>query len=254
MNVMIAEDEALAAEQLVSMIDRYDNQIKVVHQVDTVSDAVQFLKSNPKIDLILLDIQLADGKSFEIFESVQTDLPIIFTTAYDEYALHAFKLHSIDYLLKPIQFEALSQALDKFKRLQSKGTIHHDTLRDLRALIQEKSNSFKQRVVIKTGNKLQFKPVEDVAYFFAEGKEAYVVTQSDNKRFLVSYTLEELEAQLDPDDFFRISRKYIVRADAIAEVKGTIATSVDVRLKNANHPILAVSRDKVSLFKKWIDR
>jgi DNA-binding LytR/AlgR family response regulator len=254
MNVLVAEDEVLAAEHLISMIRRYDGEIKVVHQIDTVSDAIRILKTSPSLDLIFLDIQLADGKSFEIFEAVKTDLPVIFTTAYDEYALNAFKFHSIDYLLKPIQFKDLAQAIDKFKRLQPKGAIQKETLEHLRTLIQEKTNPFKQRIVIKTGNKLQFKPMEEVAYFFAEGKEAYVVTQPENKKYLISYTLEELEQQLNPDNFFRISRKYIVRADAIAEVKGTVTTSVEIRLKNSNHPVLSVSRDKISIFKKWMDR
>lgn len=254
MNVLVAEDEALAAERLIKMIGEYDSSIAVVAQPDSVSDVITFLKSGKSIDLMFLDIQLADGKSFEIFDSVLTDVPIIFTTAFDQYTLKAFKLHSIDYLLKPVQVEELRNAMDKFKRLKTKSALSNESIESLRELIETKSPSYKQRIVVKAGNKLQFRPAEEVAYFFADGKEAYMVTQKENRKHLVGYTLEELEQLLHPDDFFRISRKFIVRADAIAEVKGTMTTRLEVRLNHNNDHSLTVSRERITDFKKWLDK
>jgi DNA-binding LytR/AlgR family response regulator len=254
MNVFLAEDEALAAERLVKMIGDYDSSIIIAAQADSVSDIITFLKSGKPVDLMFLDIQLADGKSFEIFNALHTDVPIIFTTAYDQYALKAFKLHSIDYLLKPVQKEELASAIDKFKRLQTKAALTSENIQSLKELIEPKSVSFKQRIVVKAGNKLQFRQAEEVSYFFADGKEAYMVTQKENRKHLVGYTLEELEKLLNPDDFFRISRKFIVRADAIAEVKGTMTTRLEVKLSQSIEHSLAVSRERVSDFKKWLDR
>jgi DNA-binding LytR/AlgR family response regulator len=252
MNVLVAEDEALAAERLIKMIEVYDSAINVVVQLDSVSDVITFLKSGKSIDLMLLDIQLADGKSFEIFDSVHTDVPVIFTTAYDQYMLKAFKVHSIDYLLKPVQAAELGNAIDKFKRLKKSTGLSNESIESLRELIETKS--YKQRIVVKAGNKLQFRPAEEVAYFFADGKEAYMVTQKENRKHLVGYTLEELEQVLHPNEFFRISRKFIVRADAIAEVKGTMTTRLEVRLNHNNDHSLTVSRERVTDFKKWLDR
>lgn len=254
MNVLLAEDEALAAERLVKMIGDYDPSIIISEQTDSVSEVITFLKSGKPIDLMFLDIQLADGKSFEIFNALHTDVPIIFTTAYDQYALKAFKLHSIDYLLKPIQKEQLGAAIEKFKRLKMKSALTSEHIQSLRELIETKGTPFKQRIVVKAGNRLQFRPAEEVAYFFADGKEAYMVTQKENRKHLVGYTLEELEKLLNPDDFFRISRKFIVRADAIAEVKGTMTTQLEVRLGHSSEHSLTVSRERISDFKRWLDR
>lgn len=252
MNILLAEDEALAAERLIKMIVDYDPSMTVVAQPDSVSDVVGILKSRTPIDLIFLDIQLADGKSFEIFNQVTTEVPIIFTTAFDQFALKAFKLHSIDYLLKPVQAEELYQAIDKFKRFYTQA-LSKESIQSLRGLIEQKSSAYKQRIVLKTGNKLQFRAASEVAYFLADGKEVYMVAQNENRKYLVGYTLEELEQLLSPDDFFRISRKHIVRADAIAEVKGTMTSRLEVRLNN-NEEMLAISRERATDFKKWLDR
>ncbi|MFM9838107.1 MAG: LytR/AlgR family response regulator transcription factor [Cyclobacteriaceae bacterium] len=254
MNVLLAEDETLAAERLVKMIGEYDPTIKIVAQPDSVSEVISILKTDKTIDLMFLDIQLADGKSFEIFDSILSDVPIIFITAYDQYALKAFKHHSIDYLLKPVQAEELHKAIDKFNRLKVKSALSEESIQSLKELIHKKTPEYKQRIVVKAGNKLQFRQAEEVAYFFADGKEAYMVTQKENRKHLIGYTLEELEQLLQPNDFFRISRKFIVRADAIAEVKGTMTTRLEVRLNYNTDQQLTVSRERVSDFKKWLDR
>ena len=253
MRAIVVEDEELAAERLIDLIKAIDPAIEIVAQLDTIADTVHFLKTQPAPDVIFLDIQLADGRSFEIFEKAPIDSPIIFITAYDQFTLKAFKVNSIDYLLKPVQKEDLRLALEKLKKLNRKG-LNGDELDLLKEIIKSKGQSYKQRLVIKAGNKIQFKPAEEVAYFFADGKEAYMVSRKENRKHLIGYTLEELEEILDPRDFFRISRKFIVRADAIAEVKGLISSRLEVKLiQNAEHE-LAVSRERAQDFKTWLDQ
>lgn len=253
MRAIVVEDEELAAERLIDLIKAIDPTIEIVAQPDTVADTLHFLKTQPVPDVIFLDIQLADGRSFEIFERASIDSPIIFITAYDQFTLKAFKVNSIDYLLKPVQKEDLRLALEKLKKLNRKG-LNGDELDLLKEIIKSKGQSYKQRLVIKAGNKIQFKPAEEVAYFFADGKEAYMVSRKENRKHLIGYTLEELEEILDPRDFFRISRKFIVRADAIAEVKGLISSRLEVKLiQNSEHE-LAVSRERAQDFKTWLDQ
>lgn len=253
MRAIVVEDEELAAERLIDLIKAIDPTIEIVAQPDTVADTLHFLKTQPVPDVIFLDIQLADGRSFEIFQRASIDSPIIFITAYDQFTLKAFKVNSIDYLLKPVQKEDLRLALEKLKKLNRKG-LNGDELDLLKEIIKSKGQSYKQRLVIKAGNKIQFKPAEEVAYFFADGKEAYMVSRKENRKHLIGYTLEELEEILDPRDFFRISRKFIVRADAIAEVKGLISSRLEVKLiQNTEHE-LAVSRERAQDFKTWLDQ
>lgn len=253
MRAIVVEDEELAAERLIDLIKAIDPTMEIVAQPDTVADTLHFLKTQPVPDVIFLDIQLADGRSFEIFERASIDSPIIFITAYDQFTLKAFKVNSIDYLLKPVQKEDLRLALEKLKKLNRKG-LNGDELDLLKEIIKSKGQSYKQRLVIRAGNKIQFKPAEEVAYFFADGKEAYMVSRKENRKHLIGYTLEELEEILDPRDFFRISRKFIVRADAIAEVKGLISSRLEVKLiQNTEHE-LAVSRERAQDFKTWLDQ
>jgi DNA-binding LytR/AlgR family response regulator len=253
MKALVVEDEALAAERLVVLVQAIDPSIEVTAQLDTITDTVQYLKTNEAPDVIFLDIQLADGKSFEIFERVSVEAPIIFTTAYDQFTLKAFKFNSIDYLLKPVQPEDLRVALDKLKRLKRKG-LNANELEALKEIIKQKTQPFKQRLVIKAGNKIQFRNADEVAYFFADGKEAYLVTGKDNRKYLIGYTLEELENILNPAEFFRISRKFIVRADAITEVKGLMSTKLEIKLNQPSEHELVVSRERAAEFKKWLDQ
>jgi DNA-binding LytR/AlgR family response regulator len=253
MKALVIEDEALAAERLVVLVQAIDPSIEVAAQLDTITDTVQYLKTNEPPDVIFLDIQLADGKSFEIFERVSVEAPIIFTTAYDQFTLKAFKFNSIDYLLKPVQPEDLRVALDKLKRLKRKG-LNANELEALKEIIKQKTQPFKQRLVIKAGNKIQFRNADEVAYFFADGKEAYLVTGKENRKYLIGYTLEELENILNPAEFFRISRKFIVRADAIIEVKGLMSTKLEIKLNQPTEHELVVSRERAAEFKKWLDQ
>ena len=256
MRTLIVEDEVLAAERLTEMLTAYDpTSIEIVDRLDSIQDTIRFFQSEKKIDLVLLDIQLADGKSFEIFNHVNIDAPIIFTTAYDQYALQAFKLHSIDYLLKPIQYEDLVRALEKFKKFSTADTHLNDAeIKALKALLSQAQHVYKQRLLIKSGNKLQYKPVDTAAYFFADGKTVYMVDKSDNRKRMLDHTLEELERMLDPKYFFRISRKFIVNFDAVTEIKGLISSKLEVKLNQPTEHDLSVSRERAHEFKAWLDR
>ena len=253
MNALIAEDEVLAREHLEQLIQECDPSIQVLDRVDSVEDTIRFFQSGKQADLLFLDIQLADGKSFEIFDSVNIDVPIIFTTAYDQYALQAFKLHSIDYLLKPIQRDDLKLALDKHRRVSGNRQLLDKDIELLKSLVLKSRKEYKERFIIKAGSKLQYKPVQEAAYFFADGKTTFLVTKKENRKYLIDYSLEDLEKELDPKNFFRISRKVIVGIDAIAEIKGLISTRLEVRLQQPSEFDLTVSRDRAQRFKEWLN-
>lgn len=252
MNVVIAEDETLAAERLEELLRTADPAINIVARYDSVQELIAYFRHNT-VDLLFMDIQLADGKGFEVFNKIELLTPVIFTTAYDQYALQAFKLHSIDYLLKPIQQHELGAALKKFKLLHASHALNGNQWDVLKALAKIPVQSYKQRFLVKSGNKLLYKHIAQVTCFFADGKLAYLVT-TDHRKFLVDHTLEELEVLLNPESFFRTSRKVIVHRDAITEVKGSASSGMEVLL---NPPVdfpLSVSRDKITDFKKWLDQ
>ncbi len=253
MKVLIVEDEPLAAERLQHLLRTCEPGIEVVDLIDSVEDAVTFFRSGKKTDLLLLDIQLADGKSFEIFDKVKIDTPIIFTTAFDQYAIQAFKVHSIDYLLKPFQQSDLNCAIEKFRKISVPASLTSEDLTELKALLAKNKNTYKERFIIKSGNKLQFKQTDDIAYFFADGKTAFLVSKKENRKYLIDHTLEELENALNPKAFFRISRKFILSVDSIAEVKGLISTRLEVKLNQPCEHELAVSRDRAQDFKNWLN-
>jgi DNA-binding LytR/AlgR family response regulator len=254
MNVLIAEDEPLASERLVALLKECEPTITITEQVDSVEGLVQFYQSGKAVDLLMLDIQLADGKSFEAFKKTEISTPIIFTTAYDQYAIQAFKHLSIDYLLKPIQKEDLQKALDKFKRISNPQTIGLDEVKMLNEFLRKSSLNYRERFLIKAGNKLQFKQVNETAYFYADGKATYLVTKKENRKHLIDHTLEDLESSLDPKQFFRISRRFIIHIDSILEVKGLMSSRLDIKLNQSCDQELSVSREKAKAFKSWLDR
>lgn len=251
MNVLIVEDESLAAERLISLLKKSGESFVVQDTLDSIEDTVNYFSSGKTADLIFLDIEIADGKSFEIFHRVTIDAPIIFTTAYDQYALQAFKHFSIDYLLKPVQQEDLNTALSKWKRIVNQPERINNQLLQLKDWLNKEKP--KGRILIKSGNKLQYRPTQEVAYFFADGKEVYLYSLKDNKKYLINYTLEQLETKLDRQKFFRISRKAIINADAIAEVKGLISTRLEVKLNQHCEHDLTISRERSTDFKAWLD-
>ncbi|MEM7110621.1 MAG: LytTR family DNA-binding domain-containing protein [Bacteroidota bacterium] len=256
MNVLIVEDEQLAVERLEKLIRDYDPSINVLYTVDTVKEAAAFMSSHQdSLDLVFMDIQLADGKSFEIFGKINYSKPVIFTTAYDEYALRAFKLNSVDYLLKPIKYEELDAAINKYKEL-SRNPAPQPVVDSklLQSILQKGEKTFKQRFVVKFGSRIQFKNSNEVAYFYAEDKICYLMSASERKRYVIDHTLEELDDKLlDPSLFFRINRQYIICVEAIKEVKAK-DQRLEVLLSVPCEDNLKVSRGRTSDFKDWLNK
>ncbi len=256
MNVLIVEDESLARERLVDFIKKYDRSINIVNELDSVEDAVSFLQSKPHVDLTFLDIRLSDGLSFEIFNKISVDQPVIFTTAYDNYALKAFKVNSVDYLLKPIDYDELVSAIDKFKRNIQQNQLNPPIDQHfIKNIVKEIDHRYKKRFIVKFGEHIQFKAVEDIAYIFAENKTVYIHTRDNNRKYIIDHTLDDLENTfLDPDYFFRINRKFIVHIDAIEDVRNYVNSRLKLRVKPVCDMDMVVSREKVNDFKSWLNQ
>ncbi len=253
MKVLIIEDEITAVNKLKRLLKQVDPEIDILNAIESVEASVNWLIENPSPDLIFMDIQLTDGISFEIFDSKKIETPIIFCTAYDKYAIQAFKVNSIDYLLKPYEKEDLENAINKFKKISDKKS--HELEENIEAVIkffnQEKEIK-KTRFLVKVGKKLNSITIEKISHFYTEDKLAYLVTH-ENKRYPVDYSLEALEISLPGNDFFRINRQYILSHKTIKTVEsefGKIFVELNVPTKN----ILTISRDRVSDFKRWLDK
>lgn len=254
MNVLIIEDETLAAERLAELLIKYDSAIQVLEILDSVEDSVAWMLTHPSPDLILMDIHLSDGLSFSIFNQVPVHSPIIFTTAFDQYAIQAFKVNSIDYLLKPVSFISLAQSMQKWKTLASGHYVWATTnLKKVAETLMQQNRNYKTRFLVKYGDNLQFKNTSDVAYFYADGKIAYLVT-TDNKRFVIEYTLEELEELLDLSLFFRLNRKVIVQLHSIKQIKSSLHGRLKVLVQPTPDFEMYVSRERVADFKAWLDK
>jgi DNA-binding LytR/AlgR family response regulator len=253
MKLVIIEDEPLAAERLQFLLKQYDPNVQVAATIESIEEAVKWFSGNSTPDLILSDIQLSDGSAFEIFKNIKISTPIIFTTAFDKYALDAFKVLSIDYLLKPFTLEALTNAIDKLKLLQSqpsKPLINYD---DVIKLLHQKTRVYKTRFTGKIGNKLFFIETPNIALFYSDNKIVHMIAL-DNTRYIAEYTLEHLEELLDTANFFRINRSMIVNISAISQVKPYDNNRLQVLLKNNIRPEGAiVSRERVLDFRKWAD-
>ncbi len=252
MNVIIIEDERLAAERLQVLIKNYDASITVQACLDSIEDSVSWLRTKPHPDLLLVDIQLSDGPGFEIFKQVTIQKPVIFTTAYDNYALDAFQLFSIDYILKPVNAEALATAFNKFKNL-SAAFFPPDYTIITEQLKENFSNKYRDRFFARVGQRSFFIRSEDVACFTADDKIVTLLDKEGN-RYRINYTLEKLESLLDPHNFFRPNRKIIVHSSAIDQVKPYYNNRLKLFLKVAKQENeIIVSRDRVGDFKIWAE-
>ena len=251
MDVVIIEDEMLAAERLQSLIKNYDASINIVAVLESIEESTQWLQTKPHPDLLFVDIHLSDGHSFEIFRKIKLQKPVIFTTAYDNYALDAFQLFSIDYILKPVTAEALASAINKYKNIASVAAANYSLLSD--SVKENFSTKYKNRFLAKVGQRSFFLQADEVAYFFADNKIVYLVDKEGN-RFIINFTLEKLEPLLDPVDFFRINRKMIVHSKAIEQVKPYFNNRLKLTLKGikADEEII-ISRERVADFKEWAD-
>jgi len=256
MQVLIIEDERPAAEKLIRSLHRIDEHIAVLDVLDSIKKATAWLQTH-RADLIFLDIHLADGVSFKIFEQLeeqgirQIDTPIIFTTAYDEYAIQAFKLNSIDYLLKPIGRKDLANSLSKYRRLRENA----DSVRqDVRSLLESiRQPRHKKRFMVRYGQRMKSVQAEQVAYFFAQEKMVFMLT-FENQQYIVDQTIGELDEVLDPEFFFRINRKFIINIEAIVQMHAYSKSRVKLELTPQNQMEAVVSVERSAAFKAWLDR
>lgn len=252
MNIIIIEDEKPAARLLLRKVEKLG--LTVSTMLHSVEEALDWFQNNPHPDLIFLDIQLSDGLSFEIFEAIEIKSAIIFTTAYDEYALRAFKLNSIDYLLKPIDEDDLEVAVKKFKARTQSNTASNLSL-DFemikQMLVNPVDKSYKKRFTVKVGQQLKLIPVDEVECFYSENKGTYLHT-ADNRDYLLDGTLEQLETDLDPKDFFRVSRKFIIPMKGIKEIQVHTNSRLKIILPTYSEDEVIVARERVNDFKEWI--
>lgn len=254
MKILIIEDEPLAANRLEKMVyEELDRPINELIKLESVEEGIQWFSENESPDLVFCDIHLSDGNCFEIFEEVTVSAPIIFTTAFDEYAIKAFKFHSIDYLLKPIDKTEIRHAITKFDQLQNTRSTSIELIQEY-FLKQEKSDSYKERISAKKGETIRSISLEQVAYFYADAGVVFLVTYS-NERYWVEYTLNDLEQLINPKLFFRVNRQFIVQINAVKEVKpyfkGRLSINIEPKPKDMSDII--ISQKKAGSFKDWLD-
>jgi DNA-binding LytR/AlgR family response regulator len=259
MKILIVEDEELAVKKIRKTLAGVEPDAEVVAVTDSILSTVNWLEENQAPDLILMDIELSDGQSFEIFNQTTIKSPVIFTTSYDEYALKAFKVNSIDYLLKPIQKEDLEAALQKLKQMKDlykqedpRTDVTIDSLvKELQQKLQPKE--FRKRFLVKHAQKLVSIEVDEIAYFFSDGRLNFFKTY-DNKKFVVDYTMDELEDMLDPEKYFRISRSFYISVNSVDQIHDYFGNRLMLQLKPAVDKESIVSREKVTDFKKWMGK
>lgn len=255
MKVLIIEDELPAARRLRNLIEEIDASIEIIEVIDSIESAVKWLNSHQTPEMIFMDIQLADGLSFEIFDKVTIQSPVVFTTAFDEYALKAFKVNSIDYLLKPIDKDELAKSIEKFKNLKqqfsenAQPNLHFENLLTSLKLNQK---FYKNRFLVKLGDRLIPVQTEEIAYFQADEKIVLLITR-ENKKYAIDYTLDALESQLNPKEFYRINRKFISHFQAIKSINNYFNGKLKIHLLPEIKEEITVSREKSSHFKEWLE-
>ena len=250
MNIIIVEDEKPAARLLQRKVEKLGLEVNTL--LHSVEESIHWFKTNKHPDLIFLDIQLSDGLSFEIFETISIKSAVIFTTAYDEYALRAFKLNSIDYLLKPIDEDDLEIAVNKFKTRNSTASdLSLDFEMIKKMLVNPIDINYKKRFTIKMGNQLKMINIDEVECFYSENKGTYLHT-FDNRNYLLDNTLEQLENELNPKDFYRVSRKFIVPMKGIKEIQIHSNSRLKILLPSYKEDEIIVARERVNDFKQWL--
>lgn len=248
--ILIVEDEKHARDNLISLLSEIDNDFEIVGTEDTVKGTLDWLDEN-EVDLIFLDIQLADDLSFKIFEKRKVETPIIFTTAYDKYAVKAFKQNSVDYLLKPLDKQELSNGIEKFKKQFVKP--NSDLYKNILTALEVAKKDYKKRFMVTRADRIESLKVEDIAYF--EGEDRYVfLYKKDKGKHIVDYKLNQLENLLDPEMFFRLNRSFIVQLEAISKISILSKSRIQVELTpTANRPIV-VSAANSKRFKEWLNK
>jgi DNA-binding LytR/AlgR family response regulator len=250
MKVVIIEDEKLLAEHLTILLQKIDESITVVNYFDTISASVTAFNEGLNADLIFMDIHLADGNSFEIFNQIELEIPVIFTTAFDNYAIQAFKQNSVDYLLKPIALKELEFAIEKFKKQQQSG--NKDLISSIALAYQQINKEYKTRFLVKLGQTIDTIPTDEIHHFETKESLSFLVTNKGN-HYLIDYTLDQLETMLQPKNFFRINRKIILHIQSIEKVTTYFNSRLSIASKFLDSDARIVSRDRVNDFKKWLD-
>jgi DNA-binding LytR/AlgR family response regulator len=250
MQVIIIEDEIPAANRLTKLLKSIDAGIDVIVVLDSIESSVKYLQFPKNIDLIFMDIQLADGLSFDIFKHTKIETPVIFTTAFDQYTLKAFKVNSIDYLLKPIDEKELAQAVEKYKHLHTEKENNFSE-KMLELFREMNGTKYKERLLIKRGQQLSYLKIETTAYCYADGKLCYAVDFNGNK-YLLENNLSHLEEQLQPTKFYRINRHLLVNIEAVQKVHTWLGGRLKLELTLATTAETVVSRDRVNGFKDWL--
>ncbi len=253
MKVFIIEDEIPAANRLAKLLQQQNDDIEIAHKADSIESAVQYLQNSPVIDLVFMDIQLADGLSFDIFEQVEVKTPVIFTTAFDQYTLKAFKVNSIDYLLKPIDEKELEKALDKYYNFYQQKKEDNFSDRMMKLMQDINVVKYKERLLIKRGQQLSYLKTENTAYCFADGKLCYAV-DFNGVKYLLENNLGHLEEQLQPSSFYRINRHLLVNIDAVKKVHTWLGGRLKLEIVPATTAETVVSRERVNGFKEWLGR
>ncbi|RAV98092.1 LytR/AlgR family response regulator transcription factor [Pseudochryseolinea flava] len=252
MKVLIIEDEPQAAQRLENLVKSLVEHVVILDKIDTVKKAVAWITTNEKPDLIFMDIQLADGISFLIFEQCEIISPVIFVTAYDAYALKAFKVNSIDYILKPVDKDELSAALKKFETLSGNDVKTKTVLHNIDQAVQMLTKKFKTRFMIKVGEHIRTIEVSNILYFFSQDKATFCYT-SDNRQLILDYTLDQLEEMVDPAVFFRINRKFLVATQSIQDIISYTNSRLKLVVKGSTDNDIIVARERVQEFKDWLD-
>ena len=255
MKILIVEDEVMAAERLREMILSHFPDTAVLGRLDAISTAVKWFGENESPDLAFFDIQLADGLSFEIFTQCKVNCPVIFTTAFDEYALKAFKVNSIDYLLKPIDTDELKTAIEKYFSLYRKDSNPGPALspQHVEEVLKLLTHQYKNRFIVKVGDHIRTIRTDDILCFYSMAKASYIQTIED-RHYVIDQSLEQVEVLVDPATFFRVNRKFIIALDAISDIIAYTNSRLKVILQKPAEEDIIVSREKVREFKNWLDK
>ncbi len=251
MKILLIEDEPQAAQRLEKLTKSIVPEATILASIDSVKKTVSWLNSNAAPDLILMDIQLADGISFSIFDQCEVKSPVIFTTAYDEYALKAFKVNSIDYILKPVDEADLRAALKKYQTLTA--PAQNKLLESIGMAMNMLTKKYKERFIVKVGEHLKSIEAKEILFFFSLEKATFAQT-TDGRKHILDFTLDQLETLLNPTDYFRINRKYMVHSQAIQDMISYTNSRLKLRLKTSDDSDIIVARERVQEFKDWLDR
>ncbi|WP_121966766.1 LytTR family DNA-binding domain-containing protein [Myroides sp. N17-2] len=247
---LIVEDEQYNAQHLIGLLSEIDPTIEIVAIIEGVEDCIERLETDHNIDLIFMDIRLSDGVCFEIFDAIEVDIPIVFTTAYDQYALQVFQVNSIDYLLKPIKKVALEQSIDKYKKLHKLQAFDKSILNNLSEVMLGKKENYRMRFLLSNNDRYKVIQTQDVAYIYTEFRLSKAV-MFDKSEHVLPFTMEELETELDPKRFFRASRQYLVSYESIKTIQNNLNSKVSIILNN--NVEVDLSRERTRAIKQWLD-